>query len=196
MPELNYPGPYEVRIFYTVGGLTHSQRLSCDVAVDDEPGLPFSSYDVHRVGDTPLALDAAIDAYITLIKPFFQNTVTFTHAELWRYEPLTFNADFYSTYTINVVGTHASAAYNGGQLILTFRTLGGGVLKLNYMETSYQMGLPTGLSGAPAAVQALVNFVLSTGNWIIARDTTYPFAFMRQFPGQNEAVARKRWRPS
>lgn len=199
---LNYPGPYEVRIKYTVsatgGSIQHVQRLNLNMAEAPTPGLPFEDVRaLRRVDDgTPAsrALDTMVDEWIALIQTQFNTSVTFDLAELWAYEPESFEASFVSTYAIGVNGTNGAPISVAGQAILTFRTLEGGVLKINLMEPINAAGAKVGMTSAPAGIQAISDYVVSDVNWILARDTSYPFAPMNFAPGQNEAIFKKRFR--
>jgi len=50
---IHYPGPYEIRLFYTITGGTgviqHEARYNLRVAGDPEPGTPFA--DIERCGE-------------------------------------------------------------------------------------------------------------------------------------------------
>lgn len=205
MPELNYPGPYELRLYYSVlispTTLQHVARYNwqAPLAADYPAGTAFTDMTVQRrvdavpgVGDD---LKTCVDAWVTLFRAMFISTSTVDYAECWKYEPNSFNGDFVSAYTIGLAGTGAGSAQPGGQVIHTYRTQEGGILKLNFMESNGSPGAKTTLASATGSTAAIRDHVISTDNWFLGRDTSYPFAPINYLPGQNEVVWKKRFRP-
>jgi len=192
----NYPGPDELRIVYTVAGLTHVQRLNCQV--NGYPAGAFTMADLDfltKVGGTVQA-DTAIDAWVVLFKALLNAAnSTLDYAELWHYEFESFVAAFQCNYPISVAGTSGSSNIAAGQAIFTFRTQEGGKMRLDFMETVIAVGTSLQYSALNAGQQAIVDFVLSNDNWILARDTSYPNTFHQMHPGQNEALFKARYRP-
>lgn len=189
---LNFPGPYEVRIFYTVTTLTHEQRLNVRLNADPVVGTPFNEIEVLLRGDVVSDLQTEVDDWMTAIRPLFNNTTTiFTHAELWKYVPDSFAADFVSAHTINLPGNIATATQFSSQLIQTFRTTEGGIMKVSFMETIVAPA-PSVAGIAPGAVGTPQSFVIAANTPWLARDTSYPFVAIASHPGQNEAVFKKR----
>lgn len=197
---INYPGPYEVRIFYNVyNGITtvqHVQRLNVRVDGTPTPGAAMDTIDFLRRDNIPFDAAAEITAWVTLIKTRWTvhaNNVI-THAELWKYEANSFDASFISTMDLSVAATGSGTTLIAGQEIYTFRTSEGGVMKLSFMETVQAQGAPQSYAALSAGQKAIVDAVRNgTSPWL-ARDTSYPFAFMRMFPGSNEALFKKVFR--
>jgi len=192
---INYPGPYEVRINYTVAGRSHQQRLN--VRIDGTPvaGVDdFTTIDALRRDDTPVALDSEVDDWVDLIKVYFNSTDgDIVNAELWKYEAESFNADFVAAYDIAVAGTSATATSPASQLMWTFRTQEGGVMKISLMDVHVTPGAkisPPYTSGNLAVANAVV---LGTSPWL-ARDTSYAIANIGLYPGQNEKLFKDIYR--
>jgi len=197
---LNFPGPYEVRLFYTVnhttGLYTHSARYNVVCAVDPNPGDAFSTISVVKRNTDTVALDVAVDTWVALLQPLFVAAPTaFLYAELWKYDPLSFEASFVSTYDISLAGTGGGSVNPGGQAIFTFRTQEGGVMKVSLMETAIASGGSLPYVSLNAAQGALVDTLTNGTTPWLARDTSYPFAFVQMHPGVNEALYKKRFRP-
>lgn len=198
---INFPGPYEVRIFYTVTtGIsvhTHVQRLNVRVDGTPAPGTPMADIDFLRRDNLPFAADAEIDAWVALILPRWavhaSNGVS--HAELWKYEPDSFDSSFISTYDISAPSTGSGTTLIAGQEIYTFRTEEGGIMKVNFMQSVQAQGAPQVYSALNAGQKAIVDAIRNgTVPWL-ARDTSYPFSFIRMYPGSNEALFKKIFRP-
>ena len=196
---INYPGPYELRLQYTCSissvVLEHEARYNVELEADPDPGETFDNINVLTRNNPPEQLDTAVDAWVALLDDLFNSSNTsFVLAELWKYEPLSFDASFVGIYDISAPGTSGSANTGAGQTIYVFRTAEGGIMKLATME-GIQSGLaPLSYAGLTVAQKALVDWVLGDGNFFIGRDTSEPIAFKGAFPGQNEAVFKRRYR--
>lgn len=196
---INYPGPYEIRIEYavTIGTTPLTHRLRVNVALVEPvvAGTPFTGITAVLRNGSNLALNTLTDTFVGLIRPFFNTANTaFVAAELWKYTPGTFDAEFISSYNIGLGGNNAAAAVLASQAIYTFRTTEGGTMKITLMESATSQGAKILYSALSAANQALVDFLIAVNAPFLARDTSYPFSFVALYPGQNEAVFKKRLR--
>jgi hypothetical protein len=197
---LNFPGPYELRLNYTTvhTGVTleHTQRLNVDLTADPTPVDAFNNINAKtRGGIVTPDLAAAVEAWLALIAPRFHTSSAFGIVELWKYVPLTFDAQFISSYNPTVVaGTDTNPTVATQQETLTFRTLEGGILRIQLMEsvanTNQREPYPTG----DVDIDPIFVFVFGTSNWILGRDTSYPFSAINHLGGQNEKLFRARFR--
>lgn len=205
MPELNYPGPYQVRMFYSTTPtgfptLQHQARYNIDLTPSGAiaPGTLFSAISIKRRDAVAETLQAYVDRWVVLVKAMMATAAnnTIDYAELWYYDPGTFNAAFVSAYAINVAGTNAGTATGAAEKIMTFRTIQGGTMRLHFEEMAASSGgapdTPPFALGPDDAIQVMVSGV--TNAWLGA-DTSYPFATIALYPGQNEALFKKRFRP-
>lgn len=197
---LNFPGPYELRIRYDTlhSGVTliHQQRLNVDLTADPTPGDAFNNINAKtRGGIVTPDLAACVEAWFTLLRVRFHTTTTFGLVELWKYAPLTFDATFITSYNpVIVAGTSVNPTISTQQETLTFRTIEGGILRIQLMEsvasTNQRQAYPTG----DPNIDPIFVFVFGTTNWILARDTSYPFSAINHLGGQNEKLFRVRFR--
>lgn len=194
MTVINYPGPDELRIIYTVSGLTHTQRLNVDAVGSPAPGTLFNAIELVMADGTLQTAQAVTDAWVALLRPFFSTATTdFVRAELWHYEPESFSADYVSAYDIALAGSSGGTYVPAGQVILTFRTTEGGVMKIALMESTVAAGIS--LTPPYGGINlALANYVIDENAPFLGRDTSYPFANIAYHPGQNEAVFKRRFR--
>ena len=204
----NYPGPYEIRIFYTVtyatgGALTHEQRLNVVCAPEPDPGTEFDAIYVQNAPLSTTTLDSVVDQWVTYIKTQFNSgSVSIDYAELWKYTAGTFLSEFVSSYTIGVAGTSGSSVVPCQQSIFVFRSKEGGIMKISLLETVNNLNnVPIGYSGLSAAQKDIVDYVINVnfpssgaGNWFYARDTSQPFSFVKLYLGQFEKLYKKRFR--
>lgn len=200
----NYPGPYELRIYYvvTVTGLAlpHVARYNINCWDDDiTPGTPFDEIQVYRnvarLDPDEDLLDYMVDEWIALLQPVFNSSsVTFQRAELWKVTPLSFEMSFISAYDIGVAGSSAVAVAAASQVILTFRTLEGNVMKLAFMESVTQPASATAAAAQAGSWGAIIAYASGDDAWFIGRDTARVFAAMNFNPGQNEKTFKQRYR--
>ena len=197
---LNFPGPYELRLSYSTGiatvFLTHTARYNVDLTAAPNPGDLFSAINVKtRGGVSTPALDVVVEAWLALLAPRHNVLSTFGVVELWSFDPLSFDSTFISAYSpIVVLGTEVANATVAGMETYTFRTQEGGILRLVGIETTVGTNARIPYPTAIGSVDAIFDFVKSDVNWILGRDTSYPFAALNFLGGQNEKTFRQRFR--
>jgi len=190
----NYPGPYTLEQSYAVSGLTHKMNLSCALTTDPDPGDLIGTLSLETRGGTPVTLSTAYTAWIDLLRPFYNTGVQFNEVNLWRNTPGSFERTYIGSMLIDVAGSSGSATYLSGQEIFTFRTVEGNSMRLTLMETIQTPAASVPRAAATGVRDALFDFVESTDNWILARDTSYPIVGIAFHPGQNEATFKARYR--
>lgn len=192
---LNFPGPYEFRISYLYSGVTHEMRLNFQTTGVIDPGTPFDEIDVLQANSGSIKADVAMSTWLALIDGLWAASCTLGPVEIWRYFPESFVATFISAAEYAVVGTNGGSNNAARQDTLTFRTIEGGILKLNFLETAKaQANGVFAATGGDGDFDAIVNFVLDGTNWILGRDTSYPIAGLHYLTGQNEKTFRQRYR--
>lgn len=190
---LNYPGPYEVRLNYTVNGEVHQHRHSLDLDTAPVPGDLFSFLTGTTRDLTVTTLSAWVDAVWTVMADRFKGAdCTFGTTELWKYTPLTFQSSFISSYQTTVVPVGIATTATLYQETYSMRTIEGNIFKVVFMEainpTEAQLLYPT----ASASINAVFDlFCNASASIALARDTSFPFSPLRYSPGQNEALWRK-----
>ena len=191
----NFPGPYEVRIFYTVNFFEHVQKLSCNLVADPDPGDPFDEIDVYESDGSSNPLDASVDSWVALLLPLMSSAdAEINRAELWKITPLSYDGSYISSYDISEAGTSGSGYVVAAEMIFTFRTINGGIMKIHIEEGVTLPGQSAVLGDIGANHQALANYVTGSTGWMWARDNSYASVFLKLHPGQNEAVFKKRYR--
>jgi len=194
---LNFPGPQEVRVHYTVSGLTHVCRLNCVVQSILDPGLPFSSWAVQAKNESYVALDCAVDAFVTAFAALLNPTyATIDYAELWNYQFQSYVSRFYATYDIGEVGTSAFDWVPASELIFTFRTGAGGVQKVHVEDSCYAGGSSVRYADLTGPQATFANYMLSATSPWKSRDDSYPDTCIAFHPGQNEKTFKRRYRTS
>jgi hypothetical protein len=142
-----------------------------------------------------LACHTASLAVINVVEDLYSSAdATFDWVELWRYEAGTFNATYISTYAVGSAGTSGSATVPCSESIYTFRTTEGGIFKLVLLDTVGTPNVPAAYADLNAVNLAIVDyFKHATTSPARGRDGGKPFAFLKLFPGQNEALFKQRF---
>lgn len=198
----NFPGPCEFRMFYSTGNanfpaIVHTQRISFTPQVEPDVGDAFTTIQAALPGGGYTPMDTIADAWaiaVAALLPTHANSVVI-NAEIWKYAAGTFDATFISSYALDEAGNSGSALHVAGESIVTFRTTNGGVFKLAFLETVIATNpIDTG-TFSNAALEALVEDIVTDGfyPWI-GRDNGFPVVRLSHFPGENEALFRKRFR--
>lgn len=190
----NIPGPYQIEISYTVDTVVHKQRLNVEVSGTPAVGADPSTVDLEMRNTNTLLMDAAVDAWCTLLADRFAPTASFDSYILWKIDQDTEERSYVTSDVIAIVGVSGSATNLAHQNTLTFRTFEGGVMRIVLLEPVGTSLVRVPYSSVGAGVKAIMDFVFSDVNWILARDTSYPIAPLNSVSGQNEAVFRKRYR--
>ena len=188
----NFPGPYEVELFYTVDSLQHAMRINCAVQGTPAPGDSVLSISLKERGGGTVILETAVVAFVDLLKVHYDPLATFDSYNFWRYDAGTFDRTFISSNTLGVAGTNAGSPTLSHQSTLTFRTEEGGTMRLVLLESrdSIQNRVPYASNGA--AYQAIFDFVVSTSSWLKPRDTSWAIASLNRVGGENERLFKKR----
>lgn len=184
---INFPGPYQIRLNYTVKGRRHQQRLNCELDVDLGPGLLFVNYSLKRRGAAAAGLSGLVDAWKLLIDNIYNTTdAAFVDATLWKYTAGTNDAVFYSAYSIGLTGADAAATVDAGQVRLSFITQEGGTMFLDFMDSNIPSAPTESFPFATVNLDAIADFIISINNWVLGKDTSYPIAARAANPGINE----------
>lgn len=197
---LNYPAPYQVVIEYTTtppGFQTMSHKLSLNLAEIDVPasvGDPFSAWTFVTRGGTSVTLQAAIDALVAGILPFYPAASDFITATLYEYELASYEANWLSVYAIGLSGTSANPSNPAHQTTWTHRTNQGGIQRFQLMETVNTGKTKQALPAGSAPVDAITDYLTGLTSPFCGQDGGYLVAGNYLSQSENEKLARKRYR--
>ncbi len=199
---VNFPGPYQLRLFYTCGpgalpALDHVLSLNLNITGTPTPGTDFSAINVARRIGADVTLDTVTSELQAVLRPLLSLADGhITHAELWVYAAGTFIADFVATYIINLDGLSGSAGRAAGLEVYAWRTQEGGLMKIYVIEGVETTNAQKIYTALTASQQDFVDwFHEDATSYALARDTSYPLVFTKMSPSQHEAVFKKRYRP-
>lgn len=194
----NFPGPYQIRINYTVASRPHQQRLNCQVVGTPEVGAdPATITLINRGNSMNPFMDDAVNNWASLMSAVYDDTLAaWSNAELWKYEAGTFDASYVTTHPITETGLDTGTVNTAAQHIITFRTGAGGILRLDFMETNLTAPqVPDTPPFTSSGLEAIRQLLISDANWVYARDNSYPVAAIAMYAGHNEALIKKIYRP-
>lgn len=192
----NFPGPYELRYFFTVSGIEHQHRINIQLTTDPAPGSTFDDIDVILKSTASQGLETAADVYGDLIRAMYTAANDFSRVELWKYAPSSYESTFVSAMDINATGTGASSSGDATYNMLTYRTGGGSVIRQTFLESGFPGNDLENFPISAAPFAAMADYVVSTASMVLGRDGTYAISKLHFARGQNEAVWRKRHRPA
>lgn len=193
---LNYPGPYQMRFFYTVDGIQHKMQLNTRVSGDPAPGTAMSGINLILTNDTErAATDVITDMADWMGAHLATGDSTIDFAELWKYEAGTFDATYVSAVGISGTTLVSGDSTPAAEFSLLFRTAEGGIMRIVIEEPQIGSFGSFSYAGLPGVDQVFVSEIIggSVFPWI-GRDTSKPIAFKRGFTGQNEKMFRVRYR--
>lgn len=200
MPE-NFDGQYEVSIIYDTVPSTFpllEHTLTFDVLpVGTIPaGTDFSDIEIEQRNGLTQTLDLAVDAFVAGMIALYPATATIIRAELNYIPEGTYAKTFIATYPIDEVGTNGGSSQVAQQSTYTFRSIGGGSGRIQFMESSITGNSKSSYPYGSASLNAIPDLITAVTNFIIARDNTFMFANLHLSSGQNERLFRKRFRTS
>lgn len=193
---LNFPGPYELRIFYSVDARDHVQKFNVDLTADPDVGTAFSSILAVTKGGGTENLAQVVSDYVGLAVNFLSDTdASFDYAELWKITPFSFDGVYRAAHVIAESGVNATATGPANQVTMTFRTQEGGSARMTLLDTvdtgwknvSYsQLGAGT--------AKDLFDYLFSSNSVFLGRDTSYFDAPVKYLVGQNERLFKRVYR--
>lgn len=193
---VNYPGPWQIRLFYSAVELsvTYQHVLSMNVDVDTppDPGSAFTDYDLPSRSGLVYNADTWVAAVLDDVKQFMRTDATFHRGEIWKYESGTNNASFQSSKVLNQAGNSASAVTNYSQTIFSMRSQNGGHAYFELLHTVIADGPKLGYSASSADAQDMFDLLTGLSSPMLARDGGYLFAPLFFLPGRSERYFKKK----
>lgn len=191
----NTKAPFETRIYYTVQGQVHLFTVPMDCQVEPVVGSEFSEISVKARGVGGAPLDTYVDSIVTLLRPFWSVNDDIGYAEFWKNDAVGFGSTYVATYPIGLAGT-GSAGVVARQTIISLRSSNGGIAFLNLLETNIAGDNQVAWPFPAGAENNLAAYFCSTASPFVCRDNGYPIVPLRTSRGQNEALWRRRFRPT
>ena len=196
----NFPGPYELRLFYTVdvspgGPLTHEARNSLNLETDPDVGDAFADINCVLRGGGTEDLETMLDRWVNVFEDFYDSgDTTIDYCELWKYTPGTYQAQWISTEALNQAGTATTGNRAAAESIITFRTTNGGIFKIAWQDSIAGPSPPVVYADTNQVTKDVIDFYTHpTTAPFIARDNGWPAVSLKIFSGQNEHIFKIRY---
>jgi hypothetical protein len=187
----NALGPSYVRLPYTSSGHTHVMQFG--VATDYRPG-DTGMPDLNVSGGATGTMIECLDAFLTVLAPFFNVDDSFGPAELfYRAEPDDAPVWCYTAMPTVDAGSSIQLDNPWGQCSFSFRTRLGGKWRLQLMEGVWLRDFKQTYGGlVPAgAPKVLVDFLLGQESCLMGRDGAYPAVMLTWTSKVNDHLRRR-----
>lgn len=197
-----FDGRSELRFFYATDVssrvLPHLYTLDFDFPDISGFTIPinFVTVDLFDWGGGEITLSAMVDGLMTLLLPFWRPTTEFSRVEWWYYEAEpSQDASFVGVYDLSLPGTAGAGTDTAAhQSTITYRTAGGGHMRQQLMETIIVSNNVQTYPTSIAIVNNLIDYMVGSSHRWCGRDDTRPIVSIKAGFGQNERLARKRFR--
>jgi len=157
-------------------GLSGVHHAVFPINFDGTPVAGVEPSFTQKDGGT-IAAEAGYAALLSVYLDMFDGDTLFGLVEVYAVDADTEERTFIYGWDANTLGTNANPSRALSMDTLTFKTIGGGVLRVTAMEGIYNANTklrPPFVDGEP--VDALADYVISDDSILIGRDNTYAFA--------------------
>jgi len=159
--------PGFIELQYSFSGLTHKMRIPVTPDAGWATGVQPN---LVRKNGTTVAMNAAVDELIVLLRPFFNTTTDFIKAEAWFYPTGAADPIWVWSYAIGLAGSSGTANVLSSQLVITYRSLVGGLAKVYLMEGVSAVNVRNSYPFGAGSLTNLSTYLTGTTSWWYARD--------------------------
>jgi hypothetical protein len=183
----NCLAPGFIRLFYTSNSHPHVQVIPVS------PSGSGGSIQLTQKNGSLVDWDTAMISYVALARAIFHTADTFDSAEIFTQADCDSAPVFQDNMTFSGInGTQTPADVPWSQDVMTFRTVGGGRAKLQFMETVYAVDLHVPIPGGSGSeTDAIAAFATGSTSFITGRDNTYLAAPLNQTTKTNDQLRKK-----
>lgn len=186
---INPLDPGFVKLKYARGGIEHVAVYQ--IAFNGVPSVGFEPNFATQEEDV-VDMSTALNAWVSIIRPAYEDTVTFVSGECWRKTSPTADPIWIYTENLAIAGNSANPTIVAGQLCQTFRTQEGGLLKIFLMESSAPANIVTNPPYTAATLEANISNYLRGGtSWIRGRDDSFAIADIRVTTKINDSLRKQ-----
>jgi hypothetical protein len=187
----NCLAPGYIKLFYTSNGHTHVQTIPV------KPASVAPNFDLTKKGGGTVDQNTAIVGLIAVMAPFFYTADSFTGWEAYTQADCAHAPVFQNNGTIvGVSGTNTHIDYPWVQMLMTFKSVGGGRARFQMMEGATAQDIKIDLAGTTdAALVALRDYITGASSWLTARDNTFINVPIRFITKLNDELRKKYLNP-
>lgn len=181
--------PGFIEIQYVYSNILHKMRIP---VIPDSGWVIGTNPDLFRKNGALVAMGAAVDEFIAVLKPLFSSSTDFTKAEAWFYPDGVDNPVWVYTHAIGLPGTNAGANVQSSQQVITFRTLQGGIAKYYMMEGVFTPNVRNSYPFGAGVITNLSNYLIGATSWSVGRDNGTLVVPMWATSKTNDAIRKLR----
>jgi len=187
---VNSISPGWLKVSYFVGTHPHHQILPIK-PITPVPG-ESDGFATTKDGDTYSIPSWLEEQYYPAWQPLFSTAASINQVELWSKPTPDDDPIWIFTYSgAGIVGTAGGTAVAAGQLMLTYRSLGGGIFKQYFMETPYPVNVVDPAPFSNAAQAGMADVITNNLSIVCARDNGFIGAELKSLTKTNDALRKK-----
>lgn len=166
---------------------THRALLPCLPASVPTPG---DTPTLNKRGGGTINWTAAILAYASLFKFLLSEDSTIASADFWSQPTPDDDPVWINSTALNIPGAGAGSVQPAAVTTMTFRTIGGHLLKLLVCDPQNELLVNLRIPAPyPASVlKDFTDYIVDTGSWVVGRDGTYPAVSIAATTKYNDAL--------
>lgn len=179
--------PSFVIIKYTVNELEHKATIPV-LATFNSPNFVLDTK-----GGASVDWVDCVTNYVTELLPLYTTADEFTEAELWTYDDPDGDPIFRTGAILGLAGT-STGTIEAGQAVYAFRSQDGNIMRPTLMETNLALNVKLTYTGLGTSVSKdIVDYILSSAGWLVARDGTFPIGLTHLTTKMNDHLRRIRF---
>lgn len=192
-----YPaGPYTLEIPYIVSNISHTVEVNCDVIGTPSAGDNPIDVTMRTKDGDGATLSTCANALWDVLRPLWTSAVIASTYTLWRRNANNNDKEFVSGgLLVSPNGSGVGTLVLASQVTATWRSAKGGIVKLVLQEViPGATNTRNPITPGDIWVYPISQFILGTGNFVTARDRSFPVSAMNASYGQNEKLFNRRFR--
>lgn len=184
---VNSLSPAFIKLVYTWSGREHIMTLP---VIPEGAVTPGTEPDIALNQGGNQGFTECMDAFVAAIKPHFHSETTFGLASFWSQPTPASNPVWIYEYSLGVVGTNGTAGVPNSQMIYTWRTSEGGLMKTMFLEVPCNLNIRS-IPPYSSISATLLTWFLGANNFVVGRDGGVPIAGIRKYTKTNDALRKK-----
>lgn len=184
---VNSLSPAFIRLRYTVATVQHTMTLPTSINGTITPGV---SPNLNARNSPVGSFTAFIENFSGILDACFSTDCTLDNAELWSQPEPTDNPIWVYTAALNNPGDSGTPYVRAEQMVFTFRSNLGGLLRIYLMETFIPPNQTQTAAQLTSPWSTLVNYVIGDYNFIKCRDNGWPILSLGWKSKTNDVLRR------
>jgi len=184
----NSLSPAFIKLYYSAAGRSHVATIPTKFFGTPVPGVA-PNLTLHNGGSNTFTSFMA--GYIAAWKVFFDTITTFDYADVWSQPTPEDDPVWIFTYASGAIGTSVTDFNVASELVMTFRTDQGGILRTYAMEQAEPSNVFVSYASMGSAAKAYADLVMAATSAAYGRDGGAPVACLGYKTKTNDVLRRK-----